>query len=89
MLNENRIRMLRTLVEDEDSTLSFKEFMDTLEMNPKLIREHTIRLSQAGFLDSPSRGKYHLSRAGRLLFMAAGPALLRVFDTLMKELDSQ
>ena len=89
LLNENRIRMLRTLVEDEDSMLSFKEFIDMLKMNPKIVREHAMRLREAGFLDSPSRGKYHLSQAGRLLFMAAGPALLKVFDVLREEFEQE
>jgi hypothetical protein len=87
LLNENRIRMLRTLIEDQDSTLRFKDFMDMLNLNPKIIREHAMRLSEAGFLESPSRGKYHLSPTGRLLFMAAGPAFLRIFNALVEEFE--
>jgi DNA-binding transcriptional ArsR family regulator len=86
MLNENRVRMLRSLMEEEDSTLNFKELMEDLKMNPKIIREHAMRLSDAGFLETPARGRYHLSNAGRVLFMVAGPALLRIFDTIIEEL---
>ena len=86
MLNENRIRMLRSLMEDQDSTLSFREIMKDLQMNPKIIREHATKLSEAGFLETPGRGKYQISNTGRVLFMTAGPALARIFDIIMEEL---
>ena len=89
MLNENRVRMLRTLLQDEDSTLSFKEFMDALKMNPKVVRENALKLSEAGFIESPSRGKYQLSTLGSMLFIVAGPALLRILDTLREEVDEE
>jgi predicted transcriptional regulator len=86
MLNENRIRILRGLMEEQDSTLSFREIMKDLQMNPKIIREHAAKLSEAGFLETPCRGKYQLSSIGRVLFMTAGPALLRILDTIIEEL---
>ena len=87
LLNENRMRMLKSLMEDEDWTVSFKEFMNRLDMNPKNVREHVLKLSEAGFLDTIGRGKYHLSDIGSRMFMAAGPAFLKISRILQEELD--
>jgi DNA-binding transcriptional ArsR family regulator len=85
LTNRNRIRMLRTLMEDDDLTLSFKELMERLNMNPKIVREHAMRLAEAGFVTSPARGKYQLSSPGQALFMAVGPALLRISEIIREE----
>jgi DNA-binding transcriptional ArsR family regulator len=85
--NANRVRMMAHLFEDEDFTLSFKDFIEELGLNPKLVREHTSRLRDAGFLDMPERGKYRLSPLGRLRFLAAGPAMRRILRELGDQLD--
>lgn len=85
--NANRVRMVAHLFEDEDFTLSFKDFIEELGLNPKLVREHTSRLREAGFLDMPERGKYRLSPIGRIRFLAAGPAMMRILRELGDQLD--
>ncbi|MFH0848111.1 MAG: winged helix-turn-helix domain-containing protein [archaeon] len=89
LLNENRMRMMKSLMEDEDWTISFKEFMNRLDMNPKNVREHVLKLSEAGFLVTLGRGKYHLSDIGSRMFMAAGPAFLKISRILQEEADLQ
>ncbi len=83
--NVSRVRMMRSLMEDEDFMLSFKDFMEELDMNPKSVREHAARLFEAGFLERPSRGKYRLSELGRLGFMMGGLAMKRMLRALEDE----
>lgn len=83
--NERRVKMMRSLMEEEDFMLNFKDFMDGLDMNPKSIREHADRLFEAGFLERPDRGKYRLSERGRLGFMMGGLAMRRMFRALEDE----
>jgi len=85
--NENRMRMVAHLIERDDHTRSFKDFIEELGLNPKLVREHTRRLHDAGFLDSPERGKYRLSPLGCVKFLAAGPAMRRILGELGEQLD--
>ena len=83
--NVNRLRMLRFLLDEEDMTRSFSDFLRGLRMNPKIVREHTIRLREAGYVECPSRGKYRVSQRGSILFMTAGLAVMRVIETLEGE----
>lgn len=85
MSNVNRVRMVRCLLEDDDFTVSFKEFMDDLGMNPKVIREHAMKLHQTGFLESPDRGKYRLSELGRFSCMMTALAFRRILNILREE----
>lgn len=85
VMNENRVQMLRHLLENEDSTLSFTDFREGLRLNPKIIREHTMKLQEAGFLESPKRGKYKFSERGQASFMMTGLALRRMLRMLWEE----
>ncbi|MFQ5711917.1 MAG: winged helix-turn-helix domain-containing protein [Candidatus Geothermarchaeales archaeon] len=80
--NDKRVRMMRSLLEDDDFMLSFNDFLKDLNMNPKSVREHAERLSEAGFLEHPDRGKYRLSELGRRRFITAGLALRRILQFL-------
>ncbi|MCW4038232.1 MAG: hypothetical protein NWF13_05795, partial [Candidatus Bathyarchaeota archaeon] len=51
--NANRVRMLHCLLERENHTLTFKEFMTDLGLNPKIIRENAVKLQNIGFIESP------------------------------------
>ncbi len=85
LANVNRVRMVAQLLADDDYTLNFKDFIDDLGLNPKLVREHAKRLCDAGFLDTPERGKYRLSPLGRVRFLAAGPAMRRILRELVDQ----
>lgn len=83
--NLNRLRMLRYLMDEDDFTHSFTDFLRELEMNPKLVREHAVKLREAGYVEPVGRGKYRLSERGRILFMTAGLAVMRVVEALEGE----
>ncbi len=86
--NANRVRMVARLMEDGDFTLGFKDFIEELGLNPKLVREHAKRLSEAGFLESPQRGKYSLSPLGRIRFLAVGPGMRRILQEISDQLET-
>jgi len=83
--NENRVRMLQRLLEDEDYSLKFNEFKEDLGLNPKIIREHAIKLRDIGFLESPRRGEYRLSKKGLICFMMNGLAMRRMLRMVTEE----
>ena len=83
--NANRIRMLHRLLECENHTLKFKEFMTDLGLNPKIIRENAVKLQNIGFIESPSRGEYRLSKRGQLCFMMTVIAMRRTLQTIREE----
>ncbi|NIM45519.1 MAG: hypothetical protein GTN80_07740 [Nitrososphaeria archaeon] len=87
LTNETRMRMMTRLLGEEDFMLSFNDFLRGFNMNPKSVREHAHRLSEAGFLENPGRGKYRLSELGRRKFVAAGLALRRMLNILSEELE--
>jgi hypothetical protein len=83
--NANRIRMLHRLLERENHTLKFKEFMTDLGLNPKIIRENAVKLQNIGFVDSPRRGEYRLSKRGQLCFMMTVVAMRRTLQVIREE----
>ncbi len=85
IMNENRVQMLHHLMDEDDLTLSFTDFREDLRINPKMIREHTMKLREAGFLESPKRGKYKLSKRGEVSFMMTNLALRRILKILWEE----
>jgi DNA-binding transcriptional ArsR family regulator len=85
--NENRLRMMRRLLQEDDFMLSFTQFVKGLHMNPKTAREHALRLMEAGFLEKPERGKYRLSPLATSGGLTAGFALRRIIRILRSELE--
>jgi len=83
--NDNRVRMLHSLLECENHTLTFKEFMTDLGLNPKTIRENAVKLQNIGFIESPSRGEYRLSKRGQLCFMMTVIAMRRMLQTIRED----
>src|SRR4030042_144815 len=83
--NLNRLRMLRYLMDQDDFTHSFSDFLRELGMNPKIVREHTSKLREAGYVEPMGRGKYRFSERGRALFMTAGLAVMSVVEVLEEE----
>ncbi len=80
--NANRVRMLHRLLECEDYTLTFTEFMTELGLNPKIVRENAVKLQNLGFIESPSRGAYRLSRRGQICFMMSVVAMQRMLQLM-------
>ena len=55
--NETRLRMMRRVVEQEDNTMSFADFMRDLDLNPKIVWENSRKLTNSGFLRKTGRGQ--------------------------------
>lgn len=81
--NETRLMMMRRLMEEEDHTVNFTDFMKDLDMNPKLVRDNARKLSDSGLVEKVGRGRYRCSKSGEPSFIMVSLALRR----LMKELE--
>jgi DNA-binding transcriptional ArsR family regulator len=80
--NETRFKMMRRLLEEEDRTLGFGDFMRDLDLNPKLVWENARKLREGGLLHKISRGKYSCSEFGQRAFVLMGLALRRLRESL-------
>ncbi len=80
--HETRLRMMRRVVEEEDHTMSFADFMKDLDLNPKIVWENSKKLEAGGLLEKTSRGKYSCSELGETAFMMMSLALRRLMETL-------
>jgi DNA-binding transcriptional ArsR family regulator len=80
--NQTRLKMMRRLVEKEDSTLNFADFMKDLDLNPKTVWENSKKLSDGGFLTKTGRGTYRCSEFGQSAFLTLSLALRRLLDSL-------
>lgn len=85
--HETRLRMMSRLVEADDHTLSFADFMQDLDLNPKIVWENSKKLEEGGLLEKTGRGKYMCSGFGET-FMMMSFALRRLIESLegMREL---
>lgn len=84
--HETRLRMMQHLVEDENQTMSFADFMRDLSLNPKIVWENSRKLSEGGFLEKTSRGQYSCSEFGENAFMMMSLVLRRLIESL-KEME--
>jgi DNA-binding transcriptional ArsR family regulator len=80
--HETRLRMMRRLMEEEDRTMSFADFMRDLNLNPKIVWENSRKLRDGGFLQKTARGKYSCSEFGQTAFMMMSLALRRLIESL-------
>jgi DNA-binding transcriptional ArsR family regulator len=80
--NMTRLRMMRRLIEEEDRTMSFAEFMRDLDLNPKLVWENARKLREGGLLQKTERGKYRCSEFGQRTFMMMNLALRHLQEKL-------
>ena len=80
--HETRLRMMKRLIEEEDRTMNFADFMRDLELNPKLVWENARKLSEGGFLEKTGRGTYRCSEFGETGFMMMSLALRRLIEAL-------
>jgi DNA-binding transcriptional ArsR family regulator len=80
--NQTRLKMMRRLVEDEDSTMNFADFMKDLDLNPKTVWENSKKLSDGGFLTKTGRGTYSCSEFSQSAFLTLSLALRRLLESL-------
>jgi DNA-binding HxlR family transcriptional regulator len=85
--HETRLRMMMRLVGADDHTLSFADFMQDLNLNPKIVWENSRKLQNGGLLQKTGRGRYVCSEFGET-FMMMSLALRRLIESLgeMEEL---
>jgi DNA-binding transcriptional ArsR family regulator len=79
--HETRLRMMSHLVEADDKTLSFADFMQDLDLNPKTVWENSRKLEEGGLLEKTGRGKYACSEFGET-FMMMSLVLRRLIESL-------
>jgi DNA-binding transcriptional ArsR family regulator len=87
LAHETRLKMMRRLVQEEDHTMSFTDFMKDLDLNPKIVWENSKKLEESGLLEKTARGKYRCSEFGQTAFMMMSLALRRLMESL-KEIEN-
>jgi len=80
--HETRLRMMKRLLEDDDLTLGFGEFMRDLRLNPKTVWESTRKLQEGGLLVKSKDGRYRCSEPGVAEFLMLSLALRRLFKAV-------
>jgi DNA-binding transcriptional ArsR family regulator len=80
--NQTRLRMMRRLVQEENSTMNFADFMRDLDLNPKTVWENSKKLSDGGFLTKTGRGTYQCSEFSQSAFLTLSLALRRLVESL-------
>jgi DNA-binding transcriptional regulator YhcF (GntR family) len=80
--HETRLRMMTRVLEDENHTMSFADFMKDLDLNPKIVWENSKKLEQGGFLEKTGRGQYSCSSFGQKAFIMMSLALHRLIVSL-------
>jgi DNA-binding HxlR family transcriptional regulator len=80
--HETRLKMMRCLVEDEDGTMSFANFMRDLNLNPKIVWENSRKLEEGGLVEKTGRGQYSCSDFGQKAFLMMSLALHRLIESL-------
>jgi DNA-binding HxlR family transcriptional regulator len=82
--HETRLRMMRHLVEDENRTMSFADFMRELDLNPKTVWENSRKLEESGLVKKTGRGKYSCSDFGQTTFIMMSLALHRFIQSMQQ-----
>lgn len=80
--HETRLRMMKQLLQDDDLTLGFGEFMRDLGLNPKTVWESTRKLQESGLLIRSEDGRYRASEPGAAEFLLLSLALRRLFKAV-------
>lgn len=79
--HETRLKMMRRLMESDDRTLSFADFMQDLDLNPKIVWENSRKLEEGGLVEKTGRGRYACSEFGGA-FMILSLALRRLIESI-------
>jgi len=77
-----RLRMMKRLMEEEDRTINFADFMRDLNLNPKIVWENTRKLREGGLLEKVERGIYRCSDFGQRRFILISFAFRRLIEAL-------
>ncbi|UCH03002.1 MAG: winged helix-turn-helix transcriptional regulator [Candidatus Bathyarchaeota archaeon] len=80
--NETRLRMMKRLLERKKHTVTFTDFMQDLDLNPKLVWENTRKLREGGLLVKIGRNGYRCSEFGETSFMMMSLAFRRLINAL-------
>jgi DNA-binding transcriptional ArsR family regulator len=80
--NETRLRMMKRLLERKKRTVTFTDFMQDLDLNPKLVWENTRKLREGGLLVKIGRNGYRCSEFGETSFMMMSLAFRRLINAL-------
>jgi len=78
---------MKRLMEEEDRTINFADFMRDLNLNPKIVWENAKKLRDEGFLEKVERGKYRCSEVGQRGFILLSFALRHLIEAL-EEMES-
>jgi predicted transcriptional regulator len=82
LANQTRLKMMKRLIEEEDSTMNFADFMKDLDLNPKTVWENSKKLSDGGFLTKTGRGTYQCSEFGQSAFLSLSLVLRRLLESI-------
>jgi DNA-binding transcriptional ArsR family regulator len=83
--HETRLRMMKRLVEEEDRTVNFGDFMRDLDLNPKIVWENARKLREGGFLEKIGRGRYRCSDVGQSGFILMSFVLRHLVEALEED----
>ncbi|MGB9135561.1 MAG: hypothetical protein WCC63_08300 [Candidatus Bathyarchaeia archaeon] len=83
--HQNRLRMMKLMIEDEDLTVGFADFIRDLDLNPKLVWENTRKLSEGGLLEKSENGRYRCSEFGEASFIMFSAVLRRLQEMFENE----
>jgi hypothetical protein len=84
--NETRLRMMKRLIERKKHTVTFTDFMQDLDLNPKLVWENTRKLREGWLLVKIGRNGYRCSEFGETCFMMMSLAFRRLIKAV-EEID--
>jgi len=82
--NETRLEMMRRMLEEE-SGLSFSDFVRDLNLNPKIVWENSKKLIDGGLVEKTGRGQYSCSEFGERAFVLMSVTLRRLIDSLEED----
>jgi len=82
MASRSRMRMMRTIVYQNEVPIGFTELMNRLDMNPKIVSESTKRLRITGLIEKNKEGKYKPTRQGEAQFLMMNIAMKRMLEFL-------
>jgi len=77
-----RLKMMKRLLQDDDLTLGFGEFMRDLGLNPKTVWESTRKLQEGGLLVKSKDGRYRASEPGAAEFLLLSLTLRRLLKAV-------
>jgi DNA-binding transcriptional ArsR family regulator len=80
--HDTRLRMMKRLMEEEDRTINFADFMRDLNLNPKIVWENAKKLREGGLLEKVDRGIYRCSDFGQRRFILISFAFRRLIEAL-------